>query len=161
MSFLPEYAAAVSGGFLCPPNVYAPASQQSAPVSTTTLAAFDSGVICTGSFIAPPSGSVIVRLSCVIQQSTGADEVLLGLAAVGTVTPVVGKTVLGQLAGATEGDITTVEFPVSGLTPGAACQFDLLGAAQSGTTVTILAQGLTATTIGTRGGPVVMSVQQV
>ena len=55
----------------------------------------------------------------------------------------------------------TVLFYVSGLTPGTSYQLDLLGAAQSGTTVTIYAQGLTAMTIGNRGGPVIMTVEAI
>jgi hypothetical protein len=150
-----------SGTYLCAPNQYAPGARTEPSVSSTTLAAFDSGVICTNSFTAPASGAVVVTLSAVMEQSTGADEVMLALAAVGTVTPVIGFTQTIALNGTTTPDQVTADFYVTGLTPGTSYQFDLLGAATSTTTVKIFAQGLTSTTLGNVGGPVVMTVQAV
>ena len=151
----------VSGQYLCAPSEYAPVSQTTFALNSTTLAAFSTGVICTNSFVAPASGSVLVTVTAVIQQSAGADLMMLGLGAVGTVTPVVGHTTTFSLNGTTTSDFVAYKFNVTGLTPGNTYQFDLLGAAQTGSTITLQAQGLTSVTVGVRGGPAIMEVQAV
>jgi hypothetical protein len=130
-------------------------------VDLVSLAPFDSGVICTNEFIAPASGNVLVTLDALMQQSLGGDEVMLALAATGTLTPVIGSSKTFQLASTTTLDPVMARFYVSGLTFGTSYQFDLMGVSMAGQTVTIYAQGLTAVTLGNRGGPVTMTVEAV
>ena len=148
----------VSGQYLCAPNEYAPGSQTPATVSATTNAAFLTGVICTNSFTAPASGVVIVGLSCVAQVSASGAEGLFTLAAVGTTTPLFGKAYVVQGTASTL-FTCAVLIRVSGLTPGNTYQFDLLGAATSGDTLTIEANGVA--TVTSKGSPVLMTVQAV
>jgi hypothetical protein len=148
----------VSGQFLCAPNEYAPGSQTPVAVSATTLAAFDTGVICTNSFVAPASGSVVVSLQCVAQVSAAGSEGEFALAAVGSTSPLFGKTVTVQGVATTVAGICIL-FNVTGLTPGTTYQFDLLGAATTADNVTIYANG--ASSVTSKGGPVLMSVQAV
>ena len=79
-------------------------------------------------------------------------------------TPLVGNAVQGSPANITTNQPTIVQFLVTGLTPGASYNFDLLGATGSASdALNILALQMTATTItaGNRGGPVIMTVQAV
>jgi hypothetical protein len=154
----------VSGQFLCTPSSYAPGSQTSLTATTTTMAAFSSANVNTGSFTAPPSGSVIVEASFVAEMSAAA-KFAIGLAAHGTVTPLVANEV-----GLAESSVTiarpyVVKFLVTGLTPGTSYNFDLVGCAASSDTLTILAFGQTSTSPGlsaaTTGAPVIMTVQAV
>jgi hypothetical protein len=147
--------------YLCAPNQYAPGSQTPVSVSTTTLAAWDSGAICTNSFAAPPSGSVIVTASFQLLSATAAADVMFGLAATGNVSPVVGHTITCQIDTASVTQTMCLQFYVTGLTAGTSYQFDLLGAVTSSDTASIYAYGPTSTSLGSKGGPVVMTVQAV
>jgi hypothetical protein len=150
----------VSGQFLCAPNVYAPASATSTAVSTSTMAAFSSGNICTNSFNAPASGKVLIILYCVMNASVSGARVSLGLTALGTITPLVANAVTPEISGTTIGLSVSVAFVVSGLTPGTAYQFDLVGA--SSQTATIISQGQSSTSLNANNsGPTVMTVQAV
>jgi hypothetical protein len=154
-----------SGMFLCPPTSYAPASQTALAVSATTIAAFSSASVNTGSFTAPASGSVLVRVSYIGIASVASMFTAIGLAAHGTVTPIVG--VLAETEQSSAGAVLAAvhEYLVTGLTPGTSYNFDLVGACTSGDTFSILAMGQTSTTptlgTGGRGGPVTMTVQGV
>lgn len=141
---------------------YAPGTRTTATVTSTTMAAFSSGNMCTGSFTAPASGSVLVRASFVASNSASA-AMAFGLAAVGTVTPIIGNiTQVNDSSSTATLRAYTIETVVTGLTPGTAYNFDLLGASASTDTVTIAAQALTSTTPGltaaTSAGPVTMTV---
>lgn len=150
----------VSGSFACPPAIYAPAGQTQLSVNSTTMAAFSSGVVCTGPFAAPASGSVLVTLTCVMQTSVAGAIVGLGLAAAGTVTPVIGPVAAAQ--GLTTTAITvTAQFPLSGLVPGQVYNLDLLGAVTSADTAAIFALGGAGTALGAKGAPVIMTVQVI
>jgi hypothetical protein len=157
----PAGGAIVSGQFLCAPSVYAPATLTQPAVTTTTMAAYNSGVICTGSFTAPPSGSVVVHVSLVANASSGAGRVGWGLAAVGTVTPLVGNAV-SPIAGSSSPVAYSIRFIVTGLTPGTSYNFDLLGCITSADTFTISAQGQNSTALAANsGGPVIITTQAV
>lgn len=149
-----------SGQFLCAPKSYAPGSPTSLTVTSTTLAAWSSGNVCTNSFAAPASGSVLVSASMAVELSSGGQKLVLALAAVGTVSPVSGNVVNAQITTGATLIPWNVQFLVTGLTPGASYQFDLLGATST-TTATIIAYGNTGTTVGSGGVPVVMTVQAV
>jgi hypothetical protein len=150
-----------SGRYLAAPNQYAPAGQTIISVNSTTLAAWSSANITTPSFTAPSSGSVVVTLSCQALAATAGHNIMLGLAAHGTITPVVCPTITVQVLVASVLQPMMVQFLVSSLTPGSTYQFDLLGAVTSGDTASIYAFGPTALTIGSKGSPVLMSVQAV
>jgi hypothetical protein len=151
----------VSGRLLCAPSVYAPGSQTLKSVNSTTLAAFASGTICTGAFTAPASGSVLVTASFQILAATSGHNIMLALAASGTVTPVIGNAATLQAQVAAVLQSVCVQFYVTGLTPGSTYNFDLLGAVTSGDTASIYAFGPTSTSLGSKGAPVVMTVQAV
>lgn len=153
----------VSGQYLCAPNAYAPGSPTNVSVSTTTLAAFSSGTICTNSFTAPASGSVVVGLSCVMAEATAGNNISIALAAKGTVTPVVGNVITFKQSGSATQQPESFLFYVTGLAAGTGYQFDLLGACAAGTSsATIVALGSTSTTpTGSAGAPAVMTVQAV
>ena len=111
----------VGGGlsaFLCAPTMYAPPSRGVLTVTGTTFAAFSSSYVNTGSFTAPPSGSVLVTASFIAEIGTGSSLFNIGLAAHGTVTPLIGNvftwgdTALGQPR------LYAAQFLVPGLTPG-------------------------------------------
>lgn len=149
----------VRGQLLLTPSQYAPSTQATPAVTSTTYAALDTTNINTGSFTAPASGAVLVTASFVAGQSgTGS---VLGFALVdhGAAT-VRGKPVQPQSGGTANQPVSlTVQFLVTGLTAGNTYNFDLAAAAPSGT-ITILAFGNTSSTAGaTRGAPVIMSVQ--
>ena len=146
-------------------HVYAPVSQTSPAVTSTAFAAFDTTNLQTGTFTAPPSGSVKVTVSCLIECSAGSGAFALGLCAHGTVTPMLSPIWMWKDSAASNLRPVTAEFVVTGLTPGATEQFDLLGCAASGDTVTIIAFGDTATSptlsnAGT-GSPVTFTVQAI
>jgi hypothetical protein len=146
--------------FLCAPKQYAPASQTSVTVSSATLAAFASGTVATNSFTAPATGAVMVDLTAVMDISSSTASTMLALAETGTVTPVLGGgTATFQCAVGNTSFPVSTRFYVTGLTAGSAYTFDLLGAASSGDTATIFAFGGTALTVGSRGAPVIMTVQ--
>jgi hypothetical protein len=150
----------VSGGYLCAPVSYAPGSRTAVTVNSTTMAAWSSANITTGSFTAPPSGSVVVTADiCALSNSVSGDVTGFGLAAHGTVTPLVANAITIQAINTNFHKVTLV-FVVTGLTPGT-YQFDLLGCCTSATTSTIEAQGQAGTAVGLSGGPVTMTVQAV
>lgn len=155
----------ISGQFLAAPKVYAPAAQTLLSVTTTTMAAWDSGVVCTGSFTAPPSGEVLVTAWFVLMVAA-AGWVAVGLAATGTVTPVIGNLVQIEVNAATSRMPVDVSIPVTGLTPGTAYNLDLLGAVSAAANpASIEAFGVSTTTPGLAGtsvgAPVVITVQGV
>ena len=153
-------AGSMSGVFLRAPTVYAPASPQSPTTSSATLAAFDSANINTGNFTAPPSGSVLVGASFFLQPPSTV-VFAFGLAAHGTVSPVIGQTITGEVSSVNVRYPTVLQFLVTGLTPGSTYNFDLLGCSATQSLV-ITALGASSTTpTGTLGGPVVMTVQGV
>lgn len=154
-------ARVVSGQYLCAPSVYAPGTRTTLSVTTTTMAAWSTGNVCTNSFVAPASGSVMVTFSGVMATSASGNTAGLALAAKGTVTPVVGQAVTIGMAGTTVPFPVTVQFLVTGLTPGSSYQFDLLGAVTSAATAFIYAQGQSSTALASPGGPAVMTVQAV
>jgi hypothetical protein len=155
------FTAPVSGGNLAQ-HIYAPGAQASPVVSTTTMAVFDSTNIQTGSFTAPASGQVLVRVSFSGKGSASGMWVALGLAAHGTVTPLVANEWECELPTADAQFPFFIEFVVGSLTPGTSYNFDLLGCATTADTFTILAIGKTTTTPslnGTnQGGPVTLTV---
>jgi hypothetical protein len=151
----------VSGQLLRAPAVYAPGTPASPAVNSTTLAAFDSTHIQTGSFTAPASGSVIVSVTFSGTPGTTTEAVAFALAAHGTVTPVIGNVITSSTAVATNETPYALTFVVTGLTGGTAYNLDLLGACAS-STFTINAAGQTSVTpTGTLGAPVTMIVQGV
>jgi hypothetical protein len=158
----PAGGAVVSGQFLATPVAYAPGSQTSLAVTSTTMAAVSSANVNTGSFTAPASGSVIVTVSCVVVNSASA-QAAFGLCAHGTTTPMVCNNIMFNPT-TTQGQRTLV-FSVTGLTSGSSYNFDLMASTASGDTVTITAFGETLTapsfTAGGLGGPVVVTVQAV
>ena len=150
----------VSGQYLCAPNSYAPGTRTAVTVNTTTMAAWSSANICTNTFTAPASGNVVVTADiCALSNSVNGDVTGFGLAAHGTVTPLVANAVTVQAINTAFHKVTLV-FYVTGLTPGSSYQFNLLGCCTSTTTSTIEAQGQTGTTVAS-GGPVTMTVQAV
>jgi hypothetical protein len=94
------------------------------------MAAFFSTSINTGAFTAPTTGSVVVGLRCMMGSAIGT-FVGLGLAAHGTVTPLVCNSAVFQFW---TSDVVSVaaDFYVSGLTPGTSYNFDLTGCASTG-----------------------------
>ena len=158
-------ATALTGGtYLCTPVSYAPATQTVLTVSSTTMAAFDSTHVNTGSFTAPPSGSVMVTASFTMVQSASAGGAF-GLAAHGTVTPIVANEWIFRDSAVTIPRPYTINFLVTGLTAGTAYNFDLVGAMTSGDTMSLYALGVNGTSptmnLGGSGSPVTMTVQAV
>ena len=148
----------VSGQFLCVPTSYAPASQTPLTVTGTSWAAFSSANVNTGAFTAPPSGSVIVTLSCMIEEGTTSQAAWFALATHGSTTPI---------CNAQDASIGTapvpyqVSFVVTGLTAGTSYTLDPIGACgTAGDTVIVAAYG-SNTVSTTRGAPVVLMVQAV
>ncbi|HXO24751.1 MAG TPA: hypothetical protein VN870_09220 [Streptosporangiaceae bacterium] len=158
-----QVPALVSGRYLCAPNVYGPATQAVLTTTSATFSAIDSGVICTGSFVAPASGEVIVTVSSMVAKLSAAGQGAFALAAEGTVTPLVASMIEHGLNTTTSP--LSLTFPVTGLTPGNSYQFDVLFAVASSLTLTVNAFAQTGTTIGSGsgnvGGPIVVTVQAV
>jgi len=154
----------VSGQLLCPPTSYAPASLTSMTVAGTTFAAFSSANVNTGSFIVPPSGSFLVTVTFVDQTATAVTGVAVALAAHGTVTPLIGNSIQWLDPNITSFNPRCMQFVVTGQTPGASLNLDLVGATGSASdALTIPAQSLTSTTLvaGNRAAPVTMTVQAI
>lgn len=156
--------AVASGQYLCPPTSYAPATPANLTTASATLAAVSSSLVNTGSFTAPPSGSVLVTASFV-PSATASQVWAFALAAHGTVTPVIGNVVLGLGNSTAQNNPTSIQFLVTGLTPGTSYNFDLLFAIAGGGTLAVRANGQTSTTptgaTNAPNGPVVMTVQAV
>lgn len=142
-------------------NVYAPVSVTQVSVSTTTMAAFSSGNICTGSFTAPVSGTVVVEASFAMQISTGGNKIALGLAASGTVSPIVGQVATYVQPNGGSVNYFTVRFVVTGLTAGNSYNLDLVGCTTSAGTATIFAAGNSATSLGNGGAPVIVTTASI
>jgi hypothetical protein len=153
----------VSGQFLCTPSSYAPGSQTVLTVTGTTMAAFSSANVNTGSFTAPPSGSVLVSVSFVGDVSIGGTAFNLGLAAHGTVTPILSNVITFEDGATATGRLYDAQFLVTGLTPGASYDLDLIGACGTAAdSVNILAIGQKSTTgAAAYGAPVLMTVQAI
>jgi hypothetical protein len=151
----------VSGSFIATPTVYAPGSITPLTVSSSTLAAFSSANVNTGSFTAPASGTVVVTVSCLITMTTANTNYSLALAAHGTATPLLGTTITCETSSAAIKLLNGLTFVVSSLTPSASYTLDLLGAIAAGS-LSIQALGSTSTTpTGTIGAPVTMIVEAV
>ena len=153
----------LSGTYLCTPTSYAPGSATTLSVTSQTIAAFSSANVNTGAFTAPPSGSVVVEVSCVAQLSAGGTKVVLALVEHGDATPVCNEMQWTDGA-ATTGRPVTWKFLVGSLTAGSAYTFDLAGCCPtSGSdSVEIIAYGATGDTPAVQaGGPVIMTVQAV
>lgn len=134
-------------------------------VSTGGAVTLTSAVVSTGNFTAPASGSVVVTASAYVRISVNADVLALGLAAHGTITPMIGYSV-GITGVANEaGGPATVPFIVTGLTPGNVYDFDLMWCVANTFTATMYAQGQTGTsptlTSSEPYAPVTMTVQAV
>ena len=156
---MPLAAAGYIPGQYLTSNVYAPASVTQLTVSTTVMSAFSSGTVCTGSFTAPASGTVVVQATFDAQISSGGNKVALGLAGTGTTTPMVGAVNTFTISNTTALQTFAPRFYVSGLTAGTAYNFDLLGCATTAVTMVMYAYGNTAATLGNAGAPVIITVQ--
>lgn len=137
-------------------------------VSLASMAPFSSTNVNTGSFTAPASGDVLVTVSFVGRTSASGAEVAFGLAAHGTLTPVIGNIVEYRDGTATTNRAYAIQFLVTGLTAGSSYNFDLMGCALSGDQFQIYAYGQSTATpgggalgSGNEGAPVLMSVQSV
>lgn len=140
---------------------YAPGTLATLTLNNTTFAAFDSTNAQTGSFTAPPSGNVLVTASFVGNIQTATTGQAVALAAHGTVTPIIGNEIQWADSSINVSRPYRLEFYVTGLTPGAATNFDLVGATGSASdAMQILAQALTSTTLtaATRAAPLLMTV---
>lgn len=150
---------------LAPPllvSQYAPAAQAALTAATTSFTAFDTVNLQTGPFVVPQSGRVLVTVSLTATIS-GAFGFAFGLAAHGTVTPLVSPAWAFADSSATIARPFVLPFVCAGLVPQTAANFDLVGAAASTATLTVLAIGQTAATPNVaangRGGPVTFIVQ--
>lgn len=134
---------------------------------TLTVAGSASAVpsVSTGPFTAPASGSVMATASAVTQVSSSGDQFGFGLAAHGTLTPMVGYIAVFKDPATTQPTPKNMQFLVTGLTPGTSYNFDLMFVVAGGGTLSVYAQGQTGTTPNLAnsgmGSPVVMSVQAV
>jgi hypothetical protein len=157
----PAAGLAALGGTTAPVMLtYAPATLQTLSILSTSFAAFSSGVVCTPPFNYPASGRVKVSVHCVAEVLTGSTGLAIALAAVGTVTPILGTWDQWQDSAVSQPRPYSFEFDISG-TPGAAAQLDVLGASGSAAdAITILALDNVTNPIvaGTRGGPVIVTV---
>ena len=152
---------ASSSQYLCTPVQYAPGSQTALATSSATMAAVSSANVNTGSFTAPASGSVVVTVSLVFQNSGTSDYTTFGLAAHGTVTPLVCNSNISEYLSGGKPVQQQMMFLVTGLTSGTSYNLDLLFGTNTGT-ATVYAYGNTSTTAGTTpGAPVIMTVEAV
>jgi hypothetical protein len=154
----------ISGQFICVPTQYAPVSLTPLAVAGTTFAAFSSANVNTGSFLVPASGSFVVTVTFVAQTATAVTGVAVALAAHGGVTPLIGNSIQWLDPNITSFNPHCLQFVVTGQTPGASLNLDLVGATGSASdALTIAAQTLTSTTLvaGNRAGPVTMMVQAI
>jgi hypothetical protein len=122
--------------------------------------------ISTGSFTAPASGKVVVTATFVAQVSSDGDQCAFGLAAHGTLTPMVGYLTQFKFPGSAFPMPMSVSFLVTGLSAGSSYNFDLMFSivSSSGTLTVYAMEQQTATpafSSGTTGGPVLMTVQGV
>jgi hypothetical protein len=158
--------AIVSGQYLCPPTSYAPSNlDQLTPSGTVTtsysaLSSTQVTSVSTGSFTAPPSGSVMVTATLAAQLSMAGQ--LLGFALLHhNSSNVAGNTIQVDAQAANSQALYTLQFIVTGLTPGTSHNFDLAAGAPIGT-VTVHAFGNTSDSVpNTRGAPVTITVQAI
>ena len=155
----------VTAGRILAATQYAPGSQTSITKTGTTgpaasMAAWDSTNITTGSWVAPPSGNVLVEVGFSAKSSVAAAVCVVGLCEHNTVTPMIGVTSSLQVGSANSVQSYSHRQVITGLTPGSSHNYDFMGACFTNSdTFILVAQGLTATlTVGTAGGPVVMTV---
>lgn len=156
--------AVVSGQYLCTPTQYAPASLTTLSTSSPTMAAVSSANVNTGSFIAPASGSVVVESSFVAYATSSAAIMFFGLAAHGTVSPIIGNITSTTITSSYSSLTYRMRFLVTGLTAGSTYNFDLMfGVSSASYTLNINAFGQSTATPSTSsaGAPVTMSVQAV
>lgn len=151
----------VSGQYLCAPSVYAPASETAPNTSSSTMAAVSSSNINTGSFTAPPSGSVVVSAFFAAAIATSGDIAVFGLAAHGTTSPIVANEASFKLP--TSPTPCALSFIVTGLTAGNSYNFDLMYASPAGVAQTVYAFGQAATSpsASSVGAPVIMTVRAI
>ena len=114
--------------------------------------------ISTGSFTAPPSGSVVVTANAVI--SSGGNIFAVGLAAHGTLTPMVCPSAV-YTDSASNARLYTLVFVVGSLTPGTSYNFDLMFATSAGTLAVKALASTSTTPTGNSGAPVTITVQAV
>jgi len=154
----------VSGQYLCTPASYGPGSQTLLTATTTTMAAFSSANVNTGSFVAPASGSVVVTATFSPGMSVAANQCAVGLADHGT-TNMRGNISAMEINSVSSITPVSIEFLVTGLTSGTSYNFDLMGCCVSTDTLTIYAIGVSTSTpalnLSGRGAPVLMTVQAV
>jgi hypothetical protein len=151
--------AIIAGQLICPTTSYAPSTQATPSVSSTTLTTFDAANITTGAITGPPSGNVLVTASFLGLASTAGQYVAFGL--------------LGHTGGSVHGNVVEARFPSSTavvpvtleflvpVNPGQSYQFDLAGAVNSGSfQINAISQTGKTPTLGAggAGGPVVLSV---
>ena len=153
----------MSGQFLATSR-YAPGTQTTFTVSTTTLAAYGSGTISTPTFTAPASGNVLITVNAMFVTSAAGVYYTAALAQSGSITPL-SDIIQSESPSAGFALQTALPFMMSGLTAGSAYTFDLVGSATSGQTAAIWAytQTVTNATLGAtgKGAPVVVTVQAV
>jgi hypothetical protein len=127
------------------------------------LAAGAASLVNTGSFTAPASGEVMVTVTFVGLGASSANIVGLGLAATGTVTPMVTNVETTTADGGAAQIPWTIRFLVTGLNPGTSYDFDLVGCVTAGGSFKVVAQGQTSTALssGSTGGPAIMTVQAI
>lgn len=147
-------------GFLATPTEYAPGTRATFNTTSTTHAAVSSANVNTGSFQAPASGTVIVDVDVVAGLATSGDHIAFGLAAHGTVTPLVcNEKVFANAAQLTP---YRPRFRVTSLTPGSNYNLDLTFSSPDGASLTVYALGQTTVTPAATGGaPVLITVQAV
>ena len=134
-------------------------------VSLDSLTAISSSNVNTGSFTAPPSGSVVVTASFVGQIGTGSVGYGFGLLGHGTST-LYGSMIVDSDSTTGIRRAKTLPFLVTGLTAGTSYNFDLGIVTSAGDVYTIYAFAPTAASnpnlgSGGQGAPVVMTVQAV
>ena len=133
-------------------------------VATGGAVALSGISISTGSFTAPFSGNVIVHVSLAYEMSATGVAFAFGLAAHGTVTPILGYETILKAPVATTAQ--PLEFDLyASLTPGTTYNLDLLWAVASSDTLSVIANSQTGTspTLSNAGvgQPVVITVQAV
>ena len=122
-----------------------------------------SAAISTGSFTAPASGTVLITAMTNAKASAGGSAVAFGLAAHGTITPMVGYSVIAGPASAGPSAPILAQFLLTGLS--GSYNFDLLWCVASTVTATmyVFAQSTTTPTLSNAGlcAPLIMTVQAV
>ena len=138
-------------------QVYAPGSQTIKSITAATLTAFDTTNL-TVAFTVPLSGKVLVRFTGMVALN-GSFHFNIGLFAHST-SNVVGFVYSDFGASSTSGVNLDqcYEWYITGLTPGASLQYDLMGAITGGNTLAVFAYGPTAVDLVNPGGPAKLEV---